>query len=188
MNQEMIPWCKDPSKRETMSSPTEESMCNISVNNNSETSETNTNCNNKDKKRYYMKYPRGTKIIKRWNGVPYKGTIQSYDREFYKIRYTGGDEEELSQYKVCIYQKNNQPRTRKRKFYKGVRYWQTTMSGKILDVEDSKVFGRNFPKQITEFSTLVTFQNLGKQDESGDTMNSKAVAYAFRNSKAGVAL
>ena len=74
----------------------EESMCNISVNNDSEVNETDTNCNNKNKKRYYMKYQRGTKIIKKWNSVPYKGTVQLYDREFYKIRYTDRDKEELS--------------------------------------------------------------------------------------------
>ena len=128
-----------------MSNPTEESICNISVNNDSEINGTNTNCNNRKRKKYYMKFLRGTKIIKKFHGVPYEGTVMSYDGEFYKIRYTDGDEEELSQHEVQIHLKNKQPRRRKQKFYKAVKYRQTTMTGKILDVKDSEAFGHIFP-------------------------------------------
>eukprot|EP00562_Extubocellulus_spinifer_P012298 CAMPEP_0178554476 /NCGR_PEP_ID=MMETSP0697-20121206/8353_1 /TAXON_ID=265572 /ORGANISM="Extubocellulus spinifer, Strain CCMP396" /LENGTH=661 /DNA_ID=CAMNT_0020187427 /DNA_START=46 /DNA_END=2031 /DNA_ORIENTATION=- len=53
-------------------------------------------------KKNYANYANGTKISKDFDGIPFVGEIISYDCEakLYKIRYTDGDEEEMTNYEV----------------------------------------------------------------------------------------
>ena len=47
-------------------------------------------CNNK--------YIYGTQLVKKVNGISFKGIVKYYDKEkkFYHIRYTGGEEEDTN--------------------------------------------------------------------------------------------
>ena len=44
----------------------------------------------------------GTKIIKKFGGVPYEGTVKEYDEEnkLFKVRYEDGDSEEMTKEEV----------------------------------------------------------------------------------------
>jgi hypothetical protein len=66
----------------------------------------NTQNNNKTDKK--IEQPSiGTKITKYWNGLPYKGTVTSINRKYYKIKYNNNDEEERSHSEVRKYSNKN---------------------------------------------------------------------------------
>ena len=110
------------------------------------------NCNNRKRKR--MQYLIGTRIIKEFEGVPYKGTVIFFNGTYYQILYSDKDCEEFSEAQVRQHLKNPPPRQQKRYRISGPRFMQTTLSGKILDEKDSEVFGHNFPAR-TKITVLL---------------------------------
>ena len=97
-------------------------------------------------------YAIGTKIIKPFDGEPYKGEVISYDTKskFYQVQYEDGDGEELDSNEVKSYlaeepkkipsvkkEKKKKPRTTERKF--------GTVTGPITNVAviDENIFLRN---------------------------------------------
>ena len=146
----------------------------------------NNNCNNRKRKR--MQYLIGTRIIKEFEGVPYEGTVISFNGTFYQILYSDKDCKDFSEAQVRQHLKNPPPQQKKRYRISGPRFTQTTLTGKILDEKDSKVFGHNFPCKNKNNCSIITFQNIGKQSQGRDSKKSRFVAKAFTASRASVAL
>ena len=115
-------------------------------------------------------YVLGTKIIKKFNGVPYEGIVQYYDKinKWYKIRYEeDGDEEEMDHNEVTKHLKfkkqsrkrRQRARSRKNKNSGG----QRNLQGELIAEKDSDVFGDEYPEQIAENCSIITYQNVGQQ-------------------------
>ena len=56
----------------------------------------------------------GAKIIKKFSGVAYEGHIIKYEDQYYKIKYSDGDSEDLTHYQVSRFLKNK-PKNRQRR-------------------------------------------------------------------------
>lgn len=179
-----------------------QSNCNITVNDSISTTITNQtiirnqkesqkirtmNCNNT--KKYAMKFMIGTKIIKKFNDVPYEGQIIGYDGKYYCVHYASNNNiKDMTQSQVQRHLKNRQPRRCKRYTFSGKRYRQKTLLGEILQEKDSEAYGHNYPQRNRPNCSLITYQNIGKQDQSYNTQRSKDVARVFKASQASVAL
>ena len=130
----------------------------------------------------------GTKIIKKFGGVPYEGIVKEYDdlTGWYKITYEDGDSEEMTKEEVINHLKQNKKirRGRVRKQILG----QSTLHGEILSAKDSECFGHEYPSEVNDYCSIITYQNIGQQPKSRYDRKAIKTATAFKASKASVAL
>ena len=65
---------------------------------------------------------------------------------------------------------------------------QQTLSGDQITIIDSETFGHEYPSKPNDTCTIITFQNIGPQSQSAYSITANLTAYAFKTSKASVAL
>ena len=135
------------------------------------------------------RYMIGIRIIKTVNGVPYEGEVIKYCDQYYKIKYSDNDVEDLTHYQVTKYLKNKPLRQRQRKRNrKRSSLVQTNLWGQQLDSFECEYFGDFYPSRVRSNSIIVTYQNIGQQPQFSWEYKSLEMSKAFRDSKTSVAL
>jgi len=102
----------------------------------------------------------GTRIIKKFSGVPYEGKIVGYNGQWYRVKFTDDDKEDLTHYQIRIRLKNRikMPRERRRKRQRDTLV-QTNLRGQQLPSSDSEIFGHAYPTRINDNCSIITYQN-----------------------------
>ena len=133
-------------------------------------------------------YNFGTKIVKKFDNVPFFGYVQYYDEvnKWYHIRYTDRDEEDLSHNKIIGLINERERLEGKETVTHQAEVGQTNFHGELLPEKDSKAFGDEFPEYTSDDHSIITFQNTGQQPKTIYENKGRQTSKAFRESKANL--
>ena len=140
---------------------------------------------------FRQKFQIGTRIIKKYSGVPYEGKVVGFNGTHYQIFYpVDKDTEDMTASEVGLALRNKVIGSRRRTNHRtqSTRTQQTDLHGNRIEGNDSETYGHTYPKEAQLNHTIITYQNIGEQTRSSLTTRSKDTTTAFKESKAAIAL